>query len=76
MQLDDVHGGHGQASTIHHAANAAIQANVVQIILTGCYIPAFAHTHSEAPWLQKGTCVSVSSITYTAFFSPASSMVA
>lgn len=39
MQLDDVHCSHGQASSIHHAANIAIKANVVQIILTGSNLP-------------------------------------
>ena len=42
MQLDDVHGGHGQARPIDHAPNAAVQANVVQIIRAGLHIPAAA----------------------------------
>jgi hypothetical protein len=39
MKLDDVHGSHSQTRTIHHATNAAIQANVVQIVLAGGNLP-------------------------------------
>ena len=30
VQLDDVHGGHGQPRAVDHAANAAVQAHVVE----------------------------------------------
>src|ERR1700691_2604842 len=35
VELDDVHGGHGQAGAVHHAADAAVERHVVQIIARG-----------------------------------------
>lgn len=32
IQLNDIHGGHGQTGAVHHAADSAIQGNVVQIV--------------------------------------------
>lgn len=40
MQLDDIHSCHGKTCTIHHAPNAALQPDVIQVILAGRYIPA------------------------------------
>ncbi len=40
MDLDDVHGCHGQASTIDHAPNAALKANVIEICFACCHLPA------------------------------------
>src|SRR5690606_21090864 len=34
-ELDDVHGGHGQPGTVHHAAHVAVELHVVQARLTG-----------------------------------------
>mmetsp|Transcript_11076 Transcript_11076/g.19946 ORF Transcript_11076/g.19946 Transcript_11076/m.19946 type:complete len:365 (-) Transcript_11076:375-1469(-) len=39
VELDDVHGGHGQASTVHHASDLPIQANVVEVVLGGRHLP-------------------------------------
>ena len=33
LDLDDVHGGHGQPRTVHHAADVTSQADVVKIVL-------------------------------------------
>src|SRR5512133_411724 len=33
--LDDVHGGHGQAGAVHHAADAAIELDEVEVVLAG-----------------------------------------
>src|SRR5208337_1513604 len=33
--LDQVHGGHGQASAIHHGADIAAEADVVELVLAG-----------------------------------------
>jgi hypothetical protein len=38
MHLDDVHGGHGQASPVHHAPYLSIQPDVIQVCLGGCHI--------------------------------------
>ena len=38
VELDDVHGGHGQAGSVHQAANRPIQANVVQASLGGLHL--------------------------------------
>ena len=35
MQLDDVHSGHGETSTVDHAADVAVQGDVVQLELGG-----------------------------------------
>ena len=35
MQLDDVHGGHGQAGAVHHAPDVAVQGDVVQVVVGG-----------------------------------------
>ncbi len=42
VQLDDVHGSHGQAGAVDHAADAALQADVVQVELAGGDLPARA----------------------------------
>ena len=39
VQLDDVHGGHGQTCTVDHAADVAVQTDVVQVILASCHLP-------------------------------------
>jgi hypothetical protein len=31
--LDDIHGGHGQASAVHHAPDVAGQTDVIQVVL-------------------------------------------
>ena len=33
--LDDVHGGHRQAGAVHHAADVAVELDVVQAVLRG-----------------------------------------
>ena len=33
LDLDDVHGGHGQPRAVHHAADVAGQADVVKVVL-------------------------------------------
>ena len=40
MELDDVHGGHGQPCPVDHAADAAVQPYVVQVVLACCHFPA------------------------------------
>jgi hypothetical protein len=35
VQVDDVHGAHGQAGTVDHAADVAVQGHVVQLPLGG-----------------------------------------
>ena len=35
IELDDVHGGHGEARAVHHAADLAVELDVVQRILGG-----------------------------------------
>jgi hypothetical protein len=39
-QLDDVHGSHGQACSIDHAADRTIKPNVVQVKLVSSNLPA------------------------------------
>jgi hypothetical protein len=34
-ELDDVHGGHGEAGTVHHAAHVAVELHVVEASFTG-----------------------------------------
>ena len=33
--LDDVHGGHGQSGTVHHATDVTIEGDVIQVVV-GC----------------------------------------
>src|SRR6185312_9277146 len=33
IELDDVHGGHGEAGAVHHAADIAAEADVVELVL-------------------------------------------
>ena len=33
VHLDDVHGGHSEARAVDHAANATVEADVVQVVL-------------------------------------------
>ena len=40
MELDDVHGSHRQAGAIHHAPDAAVQANVVEVVLASRHFSA------------------------------------
>ena len=35
VQLDDVHGGHGQPGAVHHAPNVAVQGDVVEVEVGG-----------------------------------------
>ncbi len=35
MQRDDVHGGHGQTGTVHHAADVSVHLDVVEAELGG-----------------------------------------
>ena len=35
MQLDDVHGGHGEAGAVDQAADLAVELDVVQLVLGG-----------------------------------------
>ena len=35
IELDDVHGGHGEARAVHHAADLAVELDVVQRVLGG-----------------------------------------
>ena len=37
-ELDDVHGGHGQAGTIHHAADIAVELHVVEAGFSGFHL--------------------------------------
>merc|ERR1719370_2715402 len=39
MQLDDVHGGHGKPSAVNHAADIAVQGDVVQVVVGGLNFP-------------------------------------
>src|SRR6185503_1039875 len=34
-ELDDVHGGHGQAGAVHHAPDVAVQLDVVEVVFRG-----------------------------------------
>ena len=52
MHLDDVHGRHGQPRSIHHAADVAVQADVVQVVLPSSYFPAQASTVRASPCLE------------------------
>lgn len=57
MKLDDVHSCHGQSRSIDHAANAAVQTNVVQVILAGSHISAAQQSVvKEACANGKSTC--------------------
>ena len=33
VEFDDVHGGHSQAGTVHHAADISVQSDVVEVVL-------------------------------------------
>ena len=33
VEFDDVHGGHGQAGTVHHAADISVKSDVVEVVL-------------------------------------------
>ena len=35
VELDDVHGGHGEAGAVDHAADVAVELDVVQVVLGG-----------------------------------------
>eukprot|EP00955_Chlamydomonas_euryale_P056308 356376-Chlamydomonas_euryale.AAC.5 len=35
MQLDDVHGGHREAGAVDHAANGAVEADIIEVDLGG-----------------------------------------
>ena len=35
IQLDDIHRRHGEAGAVHHAADTAVQLDVVQLVLGG-----------------------------------------
>ena len=39
MQLDDVHGGHGQARPVHQAPDLAVQPDVVEVRLGRLHVP-------------------------------------
>ena len=39
IQADDVHGGHGQPSSVDHAPDVAVQTNVVEIPLSSLHLP-------------------------------------
>lgn len=39
VDLDDIHGGHGQTSSVHEAANGSVKTNVVQAGLRGGDLP-------------------------------------
>ena len=43
VKLDDVHGGHGQARAIHHAADLAVELDVGEIVFGGF------HLHRDLP---------------------------
>jgi len=38
LELDDVHGGHGQTSAVDQAADVAVQLNVVEVELAGGHL--------------------------------------
>src|SRR5690606_34852425 len=35
VQLDDVHGGHGETGAVHHAGNVPVERDVVEAVLMG-----------------------------------------
>merc|ERR1719341_377071 len=39
LQLDDVHGGHGQPGPVHHAPDVTVQGNVVQVVVCSLDLP-------------------------------------
>merc|ERR1719318_1834423 len=39
MQLDDVHRGHRQTGTVHHAPNVTIQGDIVEVVVGGLNLP-------------------------------------
>ena len=39
VQLDDVHGGHGQPGSVDEAADVPVQLDVVQRVLGGLHLP-------------------------------------
>ena len=58
VQLDDVHGRHGQARAVDHAADAAVQADVVQVVLPGRHLPA--STRATFGFTFRASCSSAS----------------
>ena len=63
VQLDDVHGGHGEAGAVDQAANVAVQLNVVEAVLGGLHLPGVrlcGVLHFEDVLLSEG-CIVVKS---------------
>ena len=48
MQLDEVHGGHGEAGAVHEAANVAVERDVVDAELVRFFIALQYTTWSAA----------------------------
>ena len=47
MQLDEVHGGHGEAGAVHEAANVAVERDVIDAELV-CFFIALQYTTRSA----------------------------
>ena len=53
MQLDEVHGGHGEAGAVHEAANVAVERDVIDAELVCFFIALQYTTRSAAKHLSR-----------------------